>query len=421
MQSGKLYTYADNFKAQKIQIAAKYSRFQLDLPEFVVGETDKSADFLKKFPLGKVPAFEDDKICLFEPNAIAYYVGNKQTRGGDNEAEVLQWIGVADNDILPAACTWVYPTMGIMQFNKQNTEKAKNEVKKVMGVLNQHLLTHTYLVGERITQADISVAMNLKMLYTNVMDPAFRAPFPNVNRWFMTCVNQFEFKNIIGKVELCEKMAQFDNKKYNEIYGGKKDSGKKDKKPAQAKKEQKPKAEKAPAAAADAPPAPKKEAKNDPWANSPPATMDMDAWKRAYSNAKNDDEAFAYFLEHFPKDNYSVWHGKYKFNDELKQGFKAVNLIGGMFQRLDKLRKHAFACVLVLGEEGKKLEIEGVWLWRGQDLAFPLCEDWTTDYECYDWTKLDIDQAADKLKVQEFFAAEGSFDGRKVFNGKCYK
>merc|ERR1712135_196938 len=240
------------------------------------------------------------------------------------EAEVLQWIGVADNDILPAACTWVYPTMGIMQFNKQNTEKAKNEVKKVMGVLNQHLLTHTYLVGERITQADISVAMNLKMLYTHVMDPAFRAPFPNVNRWFMTCVNQFEFKNIIGKVELCEKMAQFDS-------------------------------------------------------------------------------------------------GKYKFNDELKQGFKAVNLIGGMFQRLDKLRKHAFACVLVLGEEGKKLEIEGVWLWRGQDLAFPLCEDWTTDYECYDWTKLDIDQAADKLKVQEFFAAEGSFDGRKVFNGKCYK
>merc|ERR1719385_221025 len=96
------------------------------------------------------------------------------------------------------------------------------------------------------------------MLYTHVMDPAFRAPFPNVNRWFMTCVNQFEFKNIIGKVELCEKMAQFDNKKYNEIYGGKKDSGKKDKKPAQAKKEQKPKAEKAAAAPAAA--APKKEA-----------------------------------------------------------------------------------------------------------------------------------------------------------------
>merc|ERR1719312_933360 len=134
-----------------------------------------------------------------------------------------------------------------MQYNKNSTEKAKNDVKKVMETLNQHLLTRTYLVGERISQADISVVCNLKMLYTHVMDSAFRSAYPNVNRWFMTCVNQFEFKNVLGKVTLCEKMAQFDGKKYNEIYGKeKKDAGKKDKKAAQpkAKKEQKPKEEK---------------------------------------------------------------------------------------------------------------------------------------------------------------------------------
>jgi len=34
-----------------------------------------------------------------------------------------------------------------------------------LGVLNQHLLTHTYLVGERITLADICVACNLLSLY----------------------------------------------------------------------------------------------------------------------------------------------------------------------------------------------------------------------------------------------------------------
>merc|ERR1712212_1347845 len=413
IMSGKLYTYPDNFRAQKIQIAAKYSKFNLDLPEFVVGETDKSADFLKKFPLGKVPAFESDKVCLFEPNAIAYYVGNKQTRGGDNEAEVLQWIGVADNEILPAACTWVYPTMGIMQYNKNNTDKAKSDVKSVMNALNQHLLTRTYLVGERISQADISVACTLKMLYTHVMDPAFRSAYPNVNRWFMTCVNQFEFKNVLGKVTLCEKMAQFDGKKYNEIYG-KKDAGKKEKKPAQpkAKKEQKPKEEKKVEA-----PAPKQN--TDPWANSPPATMDMDAWKRCFSN-KEDDEVLAYFKEHFPKDNYSVWQGNYKYNDELKQKFMASNMIGGMFQRIEKLRKHAFASVLIFGENGN-FEIEGVWIWRGHDLVFPLCEDWTTDYETYEWKKLDYDAPETQLKIKEFWAWEGNFDGRKNAGGKIYK
>jgi len=34
-----------------------------------------------------------------------------------------------------------------------------------LGILNQHLLTRTYLVGERITLADICVACNLLSLY----------------------------------------------------------------------------------------------------------------------------------------------------------------------------------------------------------------------------------------------------------------
>jgi len=42
------------------------------------------------------------------------------------------------------------------------------------------------------------------------MDPGFRAPFANVNRWFLTIVNQLQFKKILGEVKLCETMAKFD-------------------------------------------------------------------------------------------------------------------------------------------------------------------------------------------------------------------
>ena len=41
-------------------------------------------------------------------------------------------------------------------------------------------------------------------------EPSFRAPFTNVNRWFMTVVNQPEFKKVLGEVKLCETMAKFD-------------------------------------------------------------------------------------------------------------------------------------------------------------------------------------------------------------------
>lgn len=47
---------------------------------------------------------------------------------------------------------------------------------------------------------------------TQVLDPSVRAPYVNVNRWFLTCVNQPQFKAVLGEVELCTKMATFDGK-----------------------------------------------------------------------------------------------------------------------------------------------------------------------------------------------------------------
>jgi hypothetical protein len=52
----------------------------------------------------------------------------------------------ADNEILPASCTWVFPCMGIMQYNKSTTDKAKEDIKSALEALNSHLLTRTFLV-----------------------------------------------------------------------------------------------------------------------------------------------------------------------------------------------------------------------------------------------------------------------------------
>merc|ERR1712014_436881 len=73
MVGGTLFTYPDNFRAQKAEIAAKYSGAKLTVSkDFKFGEANKSAEFLKKFPLGKVPAFEgSDGTLLTESNAIA--------------------------------------------------------------------------------------------------------------------------------------------------------------------------------------------------------------------------------------------------------------------------------------------------------------------------------------------------------------
>ena len=52
---------------------------------------------------------------------FALSVANNQLRGtGDiDPALVQQYVNFADNEILPACCTWTFPTLGIMQYNKQ--------------------------------------------------------------------------------------------------------------------------------------------------------------------------------------------------------------------------------------------------------------------------------------------------------------
>merc|ERR1712088_737992 len=373
---------------------------------------------------GKVPAFEGaDGLCLTESNAIAYYVANDELRGGSDaaaRAQVVQWMCMADNEILPASCTWVFPTMGIMQFNKNATDRAKEDIKAAMKTLNDHLLTRTYLVGERVTLADIAVACTLLNLYKQVLDPNFRKPFMNVTRWFTTVINQPNAKEVIGAVTLCSKMAEFDAKKFAEFSGkGAGDKKGKEKAPkAEKKKEPEKKKEKKEEPAADEFPMEPK--KKDPMDALPKGTFDLEEWKRFYSN-NDEDPSIAWFWEHFDHENYSIWRGDYKYNDELTMVFMSCNLIGGMFQRLDKLNKNAFSSVCLFGQNNDST-ISGIWVWKGHDLVFELSDDWKIDYASYNWTKLDSDSEETKKLVDQYWKWEGADEKGRPFNqGKIFK
>lgn len=144
---------------------------------------------------------------------LAISVSNDALRGTTPQAaaQVLQWVSFADSEVIPPASAWVFPTLGIMQFNKQvcssaffyskmiqammdktcsagmsttclcilgcqlinilsvqATEQAKEDIKKVLGVLNQHLNTRTFLVGERVSLADITVVCSMLWLFKQV-------------------------------------------------------------------------------------------------------------------------------------------------------------------------------------------------------------------------------------------------------------
>jgi len=278
------------------------------------------------------------------------------------------------------------------------------------------------LVGERITLADIVVFSNLLHLYQYVLEPSVRAPFGNVNRWFTTILNQPQVLAVLKNFQLCAKQLQFDPKKYAE-FQAKSGSGSAPK-PAAKKEEKKPaaKKEKEPVEELDAAElALAAEPKSkDPFDALPKGTFNFDDFKRVYSN-EEEAKSIPYFFEKFDAENYSIWFGEYKYNHELTKTFMSCNLIGGMYQRIDKMRKAAFASVCLFGGDNDST-ISGIWVWRGQDLAFELSPDWQVDYEVYDWKKLDAKSEETKKLVTQYFSWTGEDkQGRKFNQGKIFK
>lgn len=97
-------------------------------------------------------------------------------------------------------------------------------------------------------------------------------------------------------------------------------------------------------------------------------TFNMEDFKRFYSN-EDESKSIPYFWEKFDPEHYSIWYSEYKYPEELNKIFMSCNLITGMYQRLDKMRKQAFASVCLFGEDNNS-SISGIWVWRGHELAF---------------------------------------------------
>lgn len=89
----------------------------------------------------------------------------------------------------------------------------------------------------------------------------------------------------------------------------------------------------------------------------------MDVFKCVYFNKDIVIEVILYFWEYFNKEDYFIWLVEYMYDDELKRIFMICNLVGGMFQRLEKFRKIVFVSVIIFGEDGN-IFISGVWICR---------------------------------------------------------
>lgn len=401
-----LYAPAGSFRAFKALIAAEYNGVNVTVAEF-------DASVVKSLsPTGKAPVLQTPNGVIFESNAIARFLAKIRRDTGltgnglYEEAAIDSWVDFAANELELPASVWFYPALGYMPFQKAAYEKAKTDLAAGLETLNSTLLTKTYLVGDQITLADIAVASALIYPMKLVCDKAYLKPFGNVVRWFNTCVNQPEFKKVVGEVVLCKKEVtapgQEPAKAAKKESGGKKKKDKKEAAPAPAKK------------------------KEHPYKimdKESPSKFSMDAWKKTYSNARTYDAAMEAFWSTFDMDGWSLWYQNYNYNDENKRIFMTSNAVGGFQQRSDEVRKWAFGVMDVLGTEETVLEIKGIWLLRGDTVDH--LKNANDDANWYNWTKLAGPGLAPtdevKQQVKDFWCSEETLEGKPIQDSKVFK
>jgi elongation factor 1-gamma len=439
-----LHTDKGNFRAFKILIAAEYNKVEINYtPNFKIGVDNKTPEFQKLSPTGKVPVLSTPQGALSESNAIARYVARYQR---DSElygctffesGQVDSWVDFCSHDLELPVSMWIYPVLGYIPYNAATTGKAKGDVARALQVLENHLADKTYLVGHKITLADITVVSTLVYPFKFVADAEFRAPFPNVMRWFDTCVNQPNFQAVIGKVVLCSKELTTGGEPIVTAQASKKDKKKeqKEKAPKKEQKEKAPKKEKAKqepkkkeekkVEKEEQPEEEKKVKKPDhPFKimdKEKPSTFVMDTWKKTYSNCETYEAAMKEFWETFDPEGWSIFRGDYMYNDDNSVLFMTSNLIAGFIQRTEEIRKWLFGTMTIRGTAGKgTMKITAYYLIRGDSIK-PLI-DCNDDAEFYNWTKMEMPASeADKKLLFDYWTGDSEFEGEPCLDSRVYK
>ncbi|GMG56528.1 unnamed protein product [Ambrosiozyma monospora] len=146
------------------------------------------------FPLKKYPAFVGPKgFKIHEVIAVVQYLISLNPSGapllGKNAKEyalILQWMSFGTTDFVDAVVKAFSPLIGKVPYNKKSCDEGYAQVEKYVELLEKRLRDFTYLVGERVTAADLFFATCFLRPFTYMYGADWRKKHPILMRWFTT-------------------------------------------------------------------------------------------------------------------------------------------------------------------------------------------------------------------------------------------
>ncbi|MBD3896894.1 glutathione S-transferase family protein [Halomonas sp. ML-15] len=185
LTSGNCY----KVKLLLLQLGCEHEWVQLSALE---GET-RSADFLARNPNGKIPLLELGRgQYLSESNAILHYLAEGSPFlpvDRYERSQVLQWLFFEQYSHEPyiAVARYIIRFLGRPEHYKQALQEKMAPGYAALGVMEQHLEHHSFLVTGHYTIADIGLFAYTHVAHEGGFD---LDPYPAVRAWIERVGNQ---------------------------------------------------------------------------------------------------------------------------------------------------------------------------------------------------------------------------------------
>jgi glutathione S-transferase len=166
----RIHLFPPSSRSLGVVALKNYLGIDCELRWVDLGRGDQRApEYVALNPNRKVPTLEDDGFVLWEANAILFYLASKHREGGVwptdlcGQADVLRWLAWQ-------SAHWDAESCGMVTFEKNSKvvlglgapdpafiARGEENFVRFASVLDDHLKGESWIVGGRLTIADLSI------------------------------------------------------------------------------------------------------------------------------------------------------------------------------------------------------------------------------------------------------------------------
>ena len=162
----------------------------------------KTPAYMALNPNSQIPVMEDGDYVLWESNVVTRYLCAKHSSGNfypenlQQRFDAERWMEWQQTMVNPASRNsfWHLIRLPLDQRDPALIAQSNAQVELLMAMLDAHLSSRSFMVGERFTMADIPLGCEVQRWFGL---PQAREKRPHIERWYATLLARPAAKGVL--------------------------------------------------------------------------------------------------------------------------------------------------------------------------------------------------------------------------------